>query len=553
MSHRFPQALIGVIFGLLFAANASATTYYIASNGSDSNSAANASISCQNNASCSPWAHYPGDPNATGSSASYYNHIQPGDVFILRGCDTWTVTGPWGYPGVANTSGAHGKIGGFDQTFYNTTACPSAWNRPILTGNGTYPGSTQDGFFHMGNGGTAYLEVGFIEWTGLYWGVNITGQMFYINCNTASNSFVHDNYAHGWSHAANVIEDAGAGFFYCGSGRNNAVYNNYIDGSDTTNTCSGVSFCGSFVFVYGGGENDVYENFVQYVGIGLDVTAFKFHDNTVQYSGMNPYAGDTTHNDVFESITDVPGGILVYNNLFANNGSQSSGACNVGIQFSPQPGSTSYGFNNVWANGYDCNDTGLAATPTSPPGGGTVALFNNTVECGTDSIGPNWPCLLIGDPGSSCPTGTLQGNHWITSAAAPATGKGSCSSGGTFTSSAQTIKTLTQAKAGGYSLTRTYPFAPTSGSGYTVGAGISASTLSSLCSAISAMDSSAGTACLSDTSAGVAIDTTTHTVTGLLRTPIVRYTTGTEDAGAYQFSSSATPPNPPSGLAAIVQ
>ena len=75
MSRLFPQALIAIILGIFLSANASATTYYVAANGSDSNNGTSKST---------PWAHLPGMATWTGSQ-----NPTAGDTFILRGCDTW--------------------------------------------------------------------------------------------------------------------------------------------------------------------------------------------------------------------------------------------------------------------------------------------------------------------------------------------------------------------------------------------------------------------------------------------------------------------------------
>src|SRR5437660_9133415 len=58
--------------------SASATTYYIAANGSDSNNGTSKNT---------PWLHAPG--MKTCSSACASANPKPGDQFIFRGGDTW--------------------------------------------------------------------------------------------------------------------------------------------------------------------------------------------------------------------------------------------------------------------------------------------------------------------------------------------------------------------------------------------------------------------------------------------------------------------------------
>src|SRR5437762_14246 len=65
--------------------SASATTYYIAANGSDSNNGTSKTT---------PWLHAPGMTGCSGVCASA--SPKPGDRFIFRGGDTWDYTiWPW--------------------------------------------------------------------------------------------------------------------------------------------------------------------------------------------------------------------------------------------------------------------------------------------------------------------------------------------------------------------------------------------------------------------------------------------------------------------------
>src|SRR6266550_2360085 len=66
------------ILSFSYAGRASATTYYIAANGSDSNSGTSKTT---------PWLHAPGMPSCIGVCAS--TTPKPGDSFLFRGGDTW--------------------------------------------------------------------------------------------------------------------------------------------------------------------------------------------------------------------------------------------------------------------------------------------------------------------------------------------------------------------------------------------------------------------------------------------------------------------------------
>ena len=110
-------ALLATFFS---ARSVSATTYYVATSGSDTNNGTSKTT---------PWAHLPGMANATGTAGSH--SAVAGDTFVLRGCDVWYNAS---LPLVLNHGGSSGNPVTItvDQTWYNTTSCPSAWNRPVF-------------------------------------------------------------------------------------------------------------------------------------------------------------------------------------------------------------------------------------------------------------------------------------------------------------------------------------------------------------------------------------------------------------------------------------
>ena len=176
--------------------------FFISSSaGSDSNSGTSESA---------PWAHAPGMNGCTGNCGSH--NYNPGEVYIFKGCDTWNFAqiGQW-TPGTGGASGNLLYFGGFDQTWQNTSVCPSAWNRPIFSGEGTWPGSDP------ANGGSDYMmrlnensnwRVAWIEWTGLYEVANtsnFSGSLGYFSCSTSCTNYEFDhNYMHGFTYALNV-------------------------------------------------------------------------------------------------------------------------------------------------------------------------------------------------------------------------------------------------------------------------------------------------------------------------------------------------------------
>src|SRR5580700_8550863 len=96
MSH-IARLWIVAIFLCAIGGTASATTYYIAANGSDGNSGTSKT---------SPWLHAPGMNGCSNTCGSVTP--QPGDKFILRGGDTWhySANSPVGLPWNWNWNGS---------------------------------------------------------------------------------------------------------------------------------------------------------------------------------------------------------------------------------------------------------------------------------------------------------------------------------------------------------------------------------------------------------------------------------------------------------------
>lgn len=138
MRHLRLLLFIALFLGAL---PASATTYYVSSStGSDSNNGT---------AKGTPWAHVKGMVGASGNASS---HTPAGDdIFVFMGCDSWT-NGV--FPVAVTWSGTSGHPIAYmaDKTWYNTSVCPSAWNRPKFDAGGT-PIATHNNFVRMTGGG----------------------------------------------------------------------------------------------------------------------------------------------------------------------------------------------------------------------------------------------------------------------------------------------------------------------------------------------------------------------------------------------------------------
>ena len=100
------------------------TCYYIAANGSDSNSGTTES---------SPWLHAPQMPNCSANCATVQNGtLQPGTGLIFRGGDTWHISNSSASPYVGGTWGFNsgGTLNnpiyiGVDQNWFSGSASVS--------------------------------------------------------------------------------------------------------------------------------------------------------------------------------------------------------------------------------------------------------------------------------------------------------------------------------------------------------------------------------------------------------------------------------------------
>jgi hypothetical protein len=521
--------LFTLINGLLFlSASAFAQhTYYISkSSGSDSNS------STQARSKTTPWAHLPGMPSCSASCASY--SPVAGDSFILKGGDTWVASDLGVFWQWSGTSSSQIYVG-VDQTWYSG----SAWSRPIWTCGGAACSYTSNGnaFFTMGSS-VDYLTVDNIEVTGLYQSTG--GYPNFFSIYGSYDTFEHI-YAHGWSHAsaASGAQDNSAVFSSstcCGGGIGNIVHDNVIDGSDTA---------GDSMVCFYAGVDTAYNNICRNVTNGFEGSGNNIHDNWFGPINMCFVTGGCHQNNLFQfgpvgSATSV----FIYNNLITGT-TASGGITKLWLSGNNSNNATGYAFNNVIYNNASGNMVNLAGH--NAVNYGTWYFFNNTVECGTDSNPASGSGGCGNDSGgSSGMTFVLhsKNNHWITNASPPL----SCvHSSCDFTD--DVTQTVAAASAQGYSSGSTYAFAPTSGTGATIGTGTNNQ---SICTTITGLNASAGAACQNATGYACSYNTSNHTVSCPAETPLVpRPSTTAWNVGAYQYAGGTqTTVTPPTSLAA---
>ena len=503
---------------LLAISSASATTYYVATSGSDSNNGTSKTT---------PWLHAPGMTGCASVCASYAPIA--GDTFVLRGGDTWTVSGlvaTWWSFGWSGSSGNYIQIGGLDQTWY----AGGSWTRPVLNGGGTWPGSNTGTFVSL----SAYNELASVEFTGMLSGNSAWPGATYIHVSQNGTDLVHDNYLHGWSHVAG-IGDGSMGVECAGTDRTSQIYNNVIDGADTAKD-------GQLSAIYGGDCAYIYRNYIAWVQTGINGAWISLHDNTFYQTALQGYTGSGAHNNAAESGYQASS--TTYNNVFL--GMPVNGG--IGLNLTPLNENTSYIFNNVIGDGMAAANTSVCGYTNAA----TCLYLHNTFECGPDPNGwssgstPNQACTDVYTGASGNMVATFVSNHFISSSGANV----GCSHGTCVISQVPNPNVSSMPGAGGYSYMQPYIFSPSSGSGVTVGA---SSNDNAYCTTISAVNAAAGSACLSDTTYGVSYNAATHTVSFPARRPVARPTSGNWDAGAYQYTASGAAPNPPSGLTVVVQ
>jgi hypothetical protein len=453
------------------------------------------------------------------------NNAAPGTGFILKGGDTWVASDLDAYWIWIGTSGSPIYIG-VDPNWYSG----SSWTRPVWTCGGgpcTYTGNGNG--FYTDWSGVQYVTVDNIEVTGLY--SSSASYPNYFSIYGSYNTFEHI-YAHGWSHASsasgaydnsNVFSPSTC----CAGGLGNIFHDNVIDGSDTTEDSMAAFFSAPAI---------VYNNVVRYVTNGLEGASNDVHDN---WFGPIVFCFPSSgcHQNAIQQAGPVSGtNVTIYDNVITGVASGGMGKLWVEQAAVNNGAINTYVFNNIEFNSPPGNDVDICQLGTNC---GTHYFFNNTFECGNDTSTDT-----CSSPGGGGPTTVVYwtNNHCITSSVC----FNNLGTNVTATLTTNLTQSVSTASGQGYTSTSTYAFQTTGGSGSTVGAGTNEQ---SLCSTIAAFDSTAGTACQSDTAYACAYNTSNHTVTCPDRTVNARPASAAWDIGAYQFGS-ATPVSPPSSVTA---
>lgn len=502
---------------VLFAAlpASAASTYYVSiSAGSDSNT------TTQAKSKSTPWAHLPGMANVTSNAASYTPVA--GDTFILMGCDDWPNASfiiNWAWSG---TSGSHIVIDR-DTTWYNTTNCPTAWNRAKFDAGSAIidpPECTNSNAF-WDFSSTSYVDVNWIELVNYYWtspqaGGSCYGNEFWVHADvTASHLHLSNWYVHAWTvNVAGGADDIDHGFY------------------------GGCETCSVDYMVANNSDG------TQYTGIGMQWptqhSIFKYVSNALKpnMSGEFGYndislVGDVitgVHSNCIESIPPISGSGTLY---IHDNRVHDNVSCE-GLQVG-NPGETDYVWNNLWYN-----NTSVGANGPQIPQNNNNAVafyyFNNTnadsdtVCVRTDAPGHFWSSAFV-----------MVNNHCITNGTPAGTTQSQLmmnyvvSGASTIVFANNVVESATTASGQGYTNTQTYVYSPTSGSSPTVGAG---GNLTSTYWPSGYSTNDTAYACNQQTVGGVVESVCPGHTTN------ARPASGAWDVGAYEYVSGSVPTAP---------
>jgi hypothetical protein len=534
---RFRSILITSTLALLaifFAAETTfATTYYVATSGSDSNNGTSKTT---------PWAHVPGMPTATGTAGSY--NAVAGDTFILRGCDVWYNSN---LPLVLNNGGSSGSpvTLGVDQTWYNTTACPTAWNRPIFDAHTSASSSTptemngkggQASGCVQGNGNffvvinASYITIQWLELRNLYYANDAENTCYDQNgmwsINNADFVTVSYGYEHAWSMGA---------------------YSNSVNDADEFVPINGSPACPNCLMTYNVEDNCATakgENLepggaismtnVKYSHYGCLANSYKplfageFGWNEITFNAGSP--DPTIHANCIESVAAMGNGGVYY---IHDNRIHDNYDCEE-LQIGNQ-GETDYVWNNIWYNPNLLNPS-QANGPEVPQSETPVAMYfwNNTVVDSADG------CMGNAGHGSNFSKAFKSQNNLCIN---PNSDSSSANFSNSTTSNNLGLSD-SQASSDGYSASEAIAFSPASSSAPSVGAG------TNLTSAWPAGFTTQDASLICNVQ-------TVNTVVQMVctGTPVTRSASGAWDVGAYQFGagSTVTKPNPPTGVKATAE
>jgi hypothetical protein len=489
----------------LNAGSAVAGTYYISKSiGSDSNTPTQA------HTKSTPWAHLPGMASCTSNCASYTPAA--GDTFILMGCDRWVAPDlpvAWDWSGTTVT---------VDKTWFNTTNCPSGWNRPVFDAQAN---SSVTWFIKMGaNNSVSNDTFDNIEMKGF----NSAGSRMTGCFNQCINPTMTNNYIHAWA-----LSTDNCVVFQTGGQPNigGTFSNNVLDGSDRIGTSGSFGVCYGIYHDWPSViKNNVFRDLVNSLVGGVNSGGVAEISGNLIDTCISSQ-GAANHANCLESF--FGGTVYIHDNIINQDNANNEGE----VAFLGSGGETDYVWNNIFYN-----ITGNA--PETEFRNGTLSQFwyNNTF---VNIVGGT--CL--GATGSNTSSTVVVKNNHCIGGALP-------TNGGAYTVSNNLTQTSTQANANSsphfdqYTVSQFPVFDPVASTNSTVGAGQNLT--SQATGNLAGLTNATNYACTQQTVSGVVQAVCPG------RTSVARPASGSWDVGAYQFSSSTVQaPQPPRSLQATVQ
>lgn len=506
-----------------------------------------------------PLKHAPGMAGCVSTCAG----ITPaaGMGFIFKGGVTWDYTiWPW-FPSAGGSSGGADSFGGctgascvyygVDKSWFSG----ASWSRPILSGGDwSNPGTNTACFYDTNTSGNLFLKLSYhpyvivdnFEFTGMCstTGATVSGNdaAYLVNSNSSggTNYTIEHCYFHRAAFPASAPPTLGdywtAGLF--NDAKVHWTYN-VVDGTDSGPTTTFTAGHSASDAVWSGeaiNSGTVYydHNVTHNITASIDIIPISVHDNLFLDGSNSPVESNYHAHIAYDNDCTNPQ--YFYNNVLDTVISGQGWAPN-GV------GCTYYIFNNIITN--ETVGRLLSFASGSTVTSLTYDVFNNTMECGFDSAGPNAVCGIWGQQSY-----VVFNDYFVTTTTSITCGLPnggvSCAS---FTDSAGTTtndtfstwplpgnpldmitQSLSTANGQGYSYGQAYQFSPTAAGNATVGTGVNET---SLCNAMG--DALASAACKQDTTYAVTYDQTNHTAVSGARTPVNRPSSGAWDVGAYEF------------------
>lgn len=534
---RTSHVSIGILVWLLFPAFfALGSTYYVAANGSDSNSGISKTA---------PWLHAPGMPNCSNTCAAYTPAA--GDSIIFRGGDTWHFgnsstspyigAGGWNWTWSGSSSSSRIYVG-VDQTWFTG----SSWIRPVMTADnplstspvGSCPYVVAGGDQMIVLNGVAHVQFDNVEVTGFCWnsvpafGDNVMLKYGGAAAGNGMDVLISNVYLHGWTHTNAGTQAGGTALQGYNQNYGVTIDHTVIDGSDSDDLSLEP-------FGQGGDTYIVQYSVIRHVGgTSVSNTCHVLHDTLFEY--INNVTDGSSHTDVYFCYGEASNGQsdpnLFYNNVFRFIGTEYNQALSALILFSPPSGQTDYMFNTVAHDNQPGGSNYFNLNEAGGPGGGNLSVYNTTGVVG------NAGCLICSSSGIGKVTSL--NNHWVT------TGTASSIFGdlNTLSESGAVYMTPTVAASQGYTAANDY--APMSAGVSTIGAG---SNQANFCSGLT--NTTAQSSCLSGTTNGCSYNSGNHSVSCPGITANARPASGAWNVGAYQFVGNQ--PAPPTNLTVTAQ